>query len=222
MAELQEAHLRAVPFENLSIHARQPIVLDERQLFAKVVEHRRGGFCYELNGLFAHLLQEIGFRVTLIAAEVGKPDGTFGPAFDHLALAVELDDVFLVDVGFGDSFRRPLRLHDRGPQVQGLTAYRIHQEGEYYKLQQQNQHVPNAPGEIVYRFRRQAHKLAEFNDMCVYHQTSPESHFSQKRVCSRATADGRLTLRDRRLIVTRGRCGKKRRSTRKKPLPRPC
>src|ERR1041384_6819764 len=80
---LQVAHLMAVPFENLSIHAGEPIVLEEEALFRKIVERRRGGFCYEVNGLFAGLLRALGFDVAMLAAEVGRAAGAFGPNFDH-------------------------------------------------------------------------------------------------------------------------------------------
>src|SRR5689334_20548662 len=80
---LQIAHLQTVPFENLSIHARQPIVLDDESLFDKVVMRRRGGFCYELNGLFAALLRALRFQVSMLSAAVARGDGTFGPDFDR-------------------------------------------------------------------------------------------------------------------------------------------
>ena len=76
---LHEAHLLTVPFENLSIHYGQPIILQEDLLFNKIVRKHRGGFCYELNGLFAWLLQQLGFQVTLLSAEVAGDDGTFSP-----------------------------------------------------------------------------------------------------------------------------------------------
>src|SRR5829696_2117836 len=97
---LQVAHLLSVPFENLSIHAGEPIVLDEETLFTKIVGTRRGGFCYECNGLFAGLLRALGFEVAMLAAGVARPDGTFGPEFDHMTLIVTLEDRWLVDVGF--------------------------------------------------------------------------------------------------------------------------
>src|SRR5215207_11196611 len=89
LRELHRAHLLAVPFENLDIHLGRPIVLDQDALFDKIVTRRRGGFCYELNGLFALLLRELGFEVTLLAAGVARADGGFGPEFDHLTLLVE-------------------------------------------------------------------------------------------------------------------------------------
>src|SRR6185436_1278414 len=126
---LQVAHLQTVPFENLSIHAGQPIVLDVDALFEKVVVRRRGGFCYELNGLFAALLRALGFAVDLLSAEVARADGTFSPDFDHMTLAVlagkGLAERWLVDVGFGDSFREPLLLAERGEQAKGDRSYRI-------------------------------------------------------------------------------------------------
>lgn len=76
LRELHRAHMLSVPFENLSIHERQPIVLNDEALFAKVVEHRRGGFCYELNGLFAALLRAIGFDAVMLSAGVAKADGS--------------------------------------------------------------------------------------------------------------------------------------------------
>src|SRR5215210_475819 len=75
LAELQLRHLRSVPFENLSIHLGEPIVLQEAALVDKLVERRRGGFCYELNGAFAALLSAFGYRVTLLAASVHTRDG---------------------------------------------------------------------------------------------------------------------------------------------------
>ena len=90
LRELQVAHLLAVPFENLSIHAGQPIVLEDDALFTKIVDNRRGGFCYEANGLFAALLRALGFDVAMLSAEVANAEGEFGPNFDHMTLLVSL------------------------------------------------------------------------------------------------------------------------------------
>jgi len=88
LRELQLAHLFAVPFENLSIHSAEPIVLNDDALFEKIVLRRRGGFCYELNGLFAALLRQLGFEVTMLSAGVNNSEGVFGPDFDHMTLLV--------------------------------------------------------------------------------------------------------------------------------------
>jgi N-hydroxyarylamine O-acetyltransferase len=207
---LHETHLLAVPFENLSIHSRQPIILQEEALFDKIVHQRRGGFCYELNGLFAWLLRQLGFQVTLLSARVSNAAGTFGPEFDHLTLLIhQLSGVdWLADVGFGDSFRLPLRFEAELEQEErGRRAYRLQRqqaEGDGKKkwdrwiLQQFN----DAQWEAQYCFTLQPHELADFTEMCSYHQTSPASHFTQKRICSLATPTGRISLSDLRLIVT--------------------
>ncbi len=205
LRQLQFAHLCTVPFENLSIHAGEPILVEPAALFDKIVRRRRGGFCYEANGLFAALLRALGFQVTLLSAEVANGEGVFGPPFDHMALLVELEERWLVDVGFGDAFLWPLRLDERGAQVQGRRAYRLLPDGDELILQQRDQQreAPEADWRPQYRFRLRAYDYPDYAAMCHYHQTSPDSHFTQHRVCSRATSDGgRLTLRDDRLIIT--------------------
>src|SRR5215813_1352063 len=97
LRELHLAHLLRVPFENLSIHAREPIVLNDDALFEKIVTRRRGGFCYELNGLFAALLGSLGFDVAKLSAGVARPDGSFSAEFDHMTLLVNLDERWLAD-----------------------------------------------------------------------------------------------------------------------------
>lgn len=199
---LQVAHLRTVPFENLSIHRQEPISLTETALFAKIVTQRRGGFCYELNGLFATLLQAMGFSVQLLSARVMDGNGRFGPPFDHLTLLVTLTERWLVDVGFGDSFITPLRLDEPEPQTQGPRAYQIvpTTPGADHWLLQQRQGY--GEWEIQYQFGLHPYQLADFAPMCHYHQTSPDSAFTQKRICTRATENGRITLSDLRLIIT--------------------
>jgi N-hydroxyarylamine O-acetyltransferase len=196
LAELQLRHLRSVPFENLSIHLGEPIVLEEAALVDKLVERRRGGFCYELNGAFAALLSALGYRVTLLAARVHGPDG-LGPPFDHLALRVEdgATGSWLVDVGFGSFSHHPLRLDRRADQPDPAGSFRI---------------TPAADGDLEvtgdgrpqYRLEPHPRRLADFEPTCWWHQTSPTSHFTRSLVCSRLTGDGRVTLRDRTLVET--------------------
>lgn len=200
LRDLQVAHLLSVPFENLSIHAGEPIVLKEEALFRKIVEKRRGGFCYEANGLFAALLRELGFEVTMLSAEVANAAGEFGPAFDHMTLLVNLEERWLVDVGFGDSFREPLRLDERGEQMQGSRVYRIVSARDQFTLLHR---TAGADWKPEYRFTLQPQVYSDYEEMCRYHQTSPESHFTRGRICSRATADGRISLSEMRLITTR-------------------
>ncbi len=170
-------------------------------MFEKIIVRRRGGFCYELNGLFAALLRQLGFHVALLSAGVAKPDGGFGPEFDHMALLVVLEDRWLVDVGFGDTFRQPLLLDSRLAQVQGDRAYRICDEAGYLVL---NESKDGSGWKAQYRFTLQPHVLSDFLAMSHFHQTSPDSIFTQRRICSLARPAGRLTLSDMRLIETKG------------------
>lgn len=200
LRSLQRAHLQTVPFENLSIHAGEPIVLEDGALFTKIVARRRGGFCYECNGLFAALLRTLGFDVTMLSAEVANPHGGYSQPFDHMALMISGPQRWLVDVGFGDSFVEPLLLDERSVQVEGKRAYKIVDEDGWLILMRLDMDVWTPQ----YRFTLQAYEYADFAEMCHYHQTSPESHFTQKRICSRATESGRITLSEMRLIETRG------------------
>jgi N-hydroxyarylamine O-acetyltransferase len=187
-----------VPFENLDIHLRRTIVLDEGKLFEKIVRQRRGGFCYELNGLFAALLRKLHFQVTLLSARV-YDGGNPGPEFDHMTLLVQSEGRWLADIGFGDSFIDPLRLDDPGEQNQRGIGYRIEREGDIWKMMERR---PDAEWTVTYQFDLQPRQLKDYSDMCRWHQNSSESHFRQKRICSLATPVGRVTLSEMKLIVT--------------------
>jgi N-hydroxyarylamine O-acetyltransferase len=202
---LHRAHMHSVPFENLDISFGEEIRLDPQTLFRKIVSYRRGGFCYELNGLFAELLKQTGFEVTYLSARDAHGDGQLGEEFDHLALLVRCEDVpcpWLVDVGWGDSFVEPLRLDDPGEQIDGLRAYRLEVQAGYIFLWQRNY---EGNWERHYGFTLQPRRFPQdFEAMCRYHQTSIESIFTQKRICTLATPEGRISLEGKRLITTRG------------------
>ncbi len=210
LRSLQLAHLYAVPFENLDIHLGRPLSLELPALYDKIVTRRRGGFCYELNGLFAWLLQSLGFTVSLLSARVANADGTYGPEFDHLALLVEgaagsrpAGERWLADVGFGDGFLEPLRLEPGLDQPQGERGewtYGLDEHAGSYRLWRRD---PAGVVEPQYAFTLQPRRFpADFEPMCRYQATAPESHFVQHRLCTLATPAGRFTLSDRRWIVT--------------------
>ena len=195
LALLQQAHLSAVPFENLSIHLDEPIVLSIDALIDKIVRRRRGGFCYELNGAFGALLAALGFQVTLLAARVFDGKGGLGPPFDHLALRVDLDEPWLVDVGFGAFARQPLRLTTRDEQSDADARFLL-LDVDHGDLEVRMDDRPN------YLLDPRPRALADFIATCWWQQTSPQSHFTQSLVCSLPTATGRITLNDRVLIRT--------------------
>lgn len=197
---LHRAHLFSVPFENLDISLGRTIMAQEEPILNKIVSRRRGGFCYELNGAFAALLRELGFQVTLLSARVARANGGEGPEFDHLTLRVDLEKPWLADVGFGDSFLGPLRLEADSEQQDPAGTFRLVQYGTQWLLHRAE---PGTNWKPQYSFSLQPRRLEEFAGMCHYHQTSPDSSFTQNRVCSRATRDGRITLSEMKLIVTR-------------------
>jgi N-hydroxyarylamine O-acetyltransferase len=197
LRELHVRHLASVPFENLSIHLDEPVDLAEEALADKIVRRRRGGFCYELNGAFAALLAALGFRVSRHAARVFHGDGGLGIPFDHLALTVHLDEVWLVDVGFGRHTSYPLRLD--WPDAQDDPG------GKFLILDAPDSDVDVLQdGTPVYRMERRARALAEFRVGAWWNQTSPDSLFTRSLTCSLPTPDGRVTLSGNRLIRTVG------------------
>ncbi len=219
LAALHQAHLLAVPFENLDIHLGRPITLDLPSRYDKIVTRRRGGFCYELNGLFAWLLREMGYDVMLLSAGVYGGDGNPGPEYDHLTLLVRCPGdptPWLADVGFGEGFREPLRLDVADEQTRNGRAYRIvptpiHPPspfpaspagvsgGSVWRYFEQDREGAWKPR---YWFTLTPREYPDFAEMCRWQQTSPDSHFTRNRVCSLATSQGRVTLADMTLIVT--------------------
>ncbi|MGN5378639.1 arylamine N-acetyltransferase family protein [Streptomyces lasalocidi] len=213
LRELHLRHLRTVPFENLSIHLGEEIVLEEERLLDKVVGAHRGGFCYELNGAFGALLTALGYEVELLAARVYGDEGRLGVPYDHLALRVRTaeGDSRLADVGFGANSHYPLRFAERGEQTDPAGVFRIAQS------------APDAAGvrgdgpagsgepdlDVVrdgvrqYRLETRPRVLADFRAGAWWHSTSPLSHFTGSLVCSRVADDGgRITLGGRTLTTT--------------------
>jgi N-hydroxyarylamine O-acetyltransferase len=208
---LHYAHLVSVPFENLDIHRQVPILLDEASLFRKIVEAHRGGYCYELNGLFAALLRELGFKVSLLSARVPTSEDVTSPEFDHLCLRVDLQFAWLADVGFGESFIEPLALVEDVESLQRDTYYSVdQQEGRWRVLRCAEDDPRGVPvhkqadrdWRMLYDLTVTPRQLPEFEARSQFHQTSPESHFTRRRICSRLTADGRVTLTGTRLVRT--------------------
>jgi N-hydroxyarylamine O-acetyltransferase len=179
LAALQRAHMLAVPFENLDIALGRPLVLDREVNFEKIVERRRGGWCYELNGMFSWLLEQLGFEVTLLGSRVSGPGGV-SPDLAHLLLRVDLDRPYIADVGFGESSLEPLALEDVAGGV-------IHNEND-----------------LQVEFTLEPRPLEDFEAMSRHQQTSPDSGFVRRRKITLARPDGRITIRDLTITETRG------------------
>ena len=221
LRELHLRHLQTVPFENLSIHLGEEIVLEESRLLDKVVGAGRGGFCYELNGLFGALLTALDFDVTPLAARVYGDEGRTGIPYDHLALRVGTVDggTWLADVGFGTHSHYPLAFEERGEQEDPGGTFRVVASGpDAAGVSGAGAGTGAGAGAVseeatdldVVRNGRPEYRLEVrprvFGDFVVgawWHSTSPASHFTQSLVCSRLTDDGgRVTLSGRGLTVT--------------------
>ncbi|MEU3788848.1 arylamine N-acetyltransferase family protein [Streptomyces fructofermentans] len=210
LRELQLRHLLTVPFENLSIHLGEEIVLQEKRLVEKVVGARRGGFCYELNGAFGALLSALGFGVTLLAGRVYGEKNRLGIPYDHLALRVRTVDGgdLLADVGFGAHSHYPLALEERGEQADPGGTFRVivagaDPAGVQGSAGQFGDLEVVKDGKSQYRLETRPRVLGDFTAGAWWHSTSPASHFTRSLVCSRVTEDGgRVTLSGRTLTVT--------------------
>ena len=198
---LQRQHLLNVPFENLDIHWTRPIILDNKAFYKKIVGEKRGGFCYELNGLFYELLKEIGFQSKIISAKVSKDTGKFSPEYAHLAILTRIEDKeYLVDAGFGDFTAEPLEfvLNIEQEDRNGVFLIRKFDENYFEVVKKdgddwKSEHI----------FTSLSRDLSEFAGMCEYQQTSPESHFTKGKICSLMTENGRKSLTGAKFIETR-------------------
>lgn len=197
---LQRLHLLSVPFENLDIPWKNPIILDSDKFYQKIVNQKRGGFCYELNGLFYELLNKIGYKSKIISARVNNGKGDFGKEYDHLAILTKVDgEQYLSDVGFGDFIAEPLKFVLDLEQDDENGTYLIRKyDDEYFEVTKKVEDVWKSE----YIFKDLERDLSEFEEMCKFHQTSKESHFTKGKVCSLMTKNGRKTLTDKKFIET--------------------
>jgi N-hydroxyarylamine O-acetyltransferase len=209
LSALTVAHTQSIPFENLDVLLGRPISLEPEALFQKLVVDRRGGYCFEQNGLFLEVLRELEFQVTPISARVRlQRPRDFTPPRTHVFLRVELDgESWLTDVGVGGlSLTAPLRLATEAEQTTPHEPRRILREG----------------GRLFHQVRFGA----EWQDVCEftleempaidrelanwYTSAHPKSHFKDRLLVARSAPEGqrltilndRFTLRERHGTVT--------------------
>jgi len=191
LERLQRAHLTAVPFENLDVFHHRGVQTGVEWSVPKIVEAGRGGWCYELNGAFAALLEELGFKVKRLGATVLPGEESTIP--DHLAIEVELDRPYLVDVGFGDSFISPLPLDSEGPHNGGVGEFGFaFHSGDTTLLSHQADEatVPQ------YRFGQKPHVSSDFDQSSLRLQTEPGLQWTEGPFATRLLDGGpdRVTL----------------------------
>ena len=203
LGALQIAHLVAVPFENIDVFRRTGVTTDLEWSLPKVVERRRGGWCFELNGAFGWLLRELGYAVDYVSCQVFGPDG-WGPPLDHCALVVHLDgERWFVDVGFGDCCMVPLQMVG-GEQAAVPRDVRLTIDSDRFRMEERSLDG-TWHDSLQGRFEPQA--LADFTPRSDYLQTEPGLAWTEKPFATRATAgDGsRVTLRNGVFRVRQGR-----------------
>lgn len=192
LKKLQKNHLLNIPFENLDIHYKTPIELNIDRIYEKIVQNKRGGFCYELNGLFYELLISLGFNAKRVSARVYEKDNEYSPEFDHIAIVVKIENIeYLTDVGFGEFIFEPLELHLGKTHTDSRGSYVIDKyEGEYVRVNK----IEDGKSTPEFIFKNIERELGEYAEMCKYHQTNPNSHFMKKRLISMPTENGRITI----------------------------
>jgi len=200
LSELHVKHLYSIPFEDLDIPDRAKIILDLERIYSKIIPTKRGGFCYELNGLFHWLLVQLGFNVEMLSARVyNHQKMELGPEFDHMTLLVHFDKDYLVDVGFGDSFRHPIEMPDGGTEDVSGNYRIVYRDTNRFELQK----LDVDKWKLQYSFTHIPRKFSDFEEMCYFQQNDPSSHFRTRMVCTIATPNGRITLSDNSLTITK-------------------
>lgn len=194
LQELQWLHPQRIPFENLDPLTGRRVFVDLPSVAAKLVERRRGGYCFEQNTLFAHVLMRLGFRVTPHIARVlwGRaPDAI--TALSHMLLRIDInDEAWLADVGFGSvTLTSPLRFVPDVVQQTRLESFRLSASaGGAFDLELQ---TPEGYPK-VYRFLPQKAEWIDYEVANWYTTAHPESRFTNNLVVSRVLPPGRVTL----------------------------
>lgn len=194
---LQLAHLDAIPFEALDPLLRRPVKLDLASIQAKLVEGRRGGYCYEHNLLLRAALQAIGFEVTGLAGRVrwmSPPDSPLGPK-THMTLKVDLaEGVYLVDAGFGACLLdAPLQLKTELEQTTAMGTYRLTQSDDLLWLEAKRE----GGWRTMYVFDLQPQLQSDYDLGNWFTSTSPAIPLTTRLIIERLAGDRRYRLVDR-------------------------
>ncbi|WP_461536680.1 arylamine N-acetyltransferase [Spongorhabdus nitratireducens] len=198
LAALQQSFLLTIPFENLDIHRGIKLDFSEAAVYEKLVMQRRGGVCYENNGLFHDALKALGFEVEFIAA-VMFPKVGVTVRNDHMALLVRVEGKqYLVDVGNGKAFGDPVPLKSDHISLSENVSYRVAAFDEK-RLALFSRDLNSDDSEWLPRYAFTADPVSreDFLEACEYIETSPDSVFTRSRIVSLLTSDGRITLSQR-------------------------
>ncbi|MCR8842415.1 arylamine N-acetyltransferase [Paenibacillus sp. SC116] len=205
LSHLQKQHVLNIHFENLDILSKKPLSLKAEDLYQKMVRDQHGGVCYELNGLFYHLLDEIGFKPNLMAGTVYVGNGVWALENAHMFIIVPIEGKeYLVDVGFGGNCPRlPVPLNGE-EVIDSDGVYRVSKDESqsWFYLQKKS----DEEFETLYRFDTPSNQwdLETIHPLCVLTETAPDSMFNKMYFLSRVTEEGRITLLGNTLIIVNG------------------
>ncbi|WP_310542901.1 arylamine N-acetyltransferase [Phenylobacterium sp.] len=194
LTAIHRAHLLAIPYENLDVQLQRPGDVSVQHAFDKLVTRRRGGWCYEMNGLLGWALDEIGFKVTRMAGAVGRTERGEISHGNHLVLRVDLDRSYIADVGFGDGVLEPVALA-AGPMTVADYDFRLEKlDADWWRFH--NHALGGAP---YFDFTEAAASDIALNTTCQWLRTSPDSIFTQFPTVQRHTPDGLVIILGRTL-----------------------
>lgn len=193
LAELQERHLQTVPYENLDIIYGKPISLATEDIYRKIVEGRRGGYCFELNALFGWLLRELGYEVSDCFARFWRDETDLPPKRRHHVLLVTLGaSRYLCDVGVGGIVpRRPLLLIEGLEQPQGNECYRLDRDEYYGWLLMEKK---DGDWSRLFSFTEEPQLPKDFLMASYWCEHAPESIFKNVKMLAIHTKEGRNTI----------------------------
>jgi len=193
LQRLHRCHVMTIPFEAMDVQLGREIKLDLDHIYHKVVIQKRGGYCYELNYLFYSLLSSMGFDCWMVSSRIYNND-ILGPPFDHMSLVVQLNELWLVDVGYGDLFIEPLRVKYDGIQEDQFKDYKIERidESEDFILKVT---LKGSSSFIKrYTFDLTPRNIEDFAEQNTFKQSSSDSYFVQNTICTLPTSSGRKTI----------------------------
>jgi len=202
LVALQRAHVCAVPFENLDVQLGRPVTTAAENAYEKIVRKNRGGWCYEQNGLFGWVLEQIGFDVTRVAAAVMRQERGDASLANHLCLLVTMPESstrYLVDVGFGGSMLEAIELlegeHAQAPFRLGLKKT----DDGYWRFSEYL-----GDGEFSYDFLEEPADESALKEKCATLQSDPSSNFVLNLVAQLRSQEQHLALRGRVLHIATG------------------
>lgn len=197
-------YMLTVPFENINVQNGVPISVDIDDLYDKIINQHRGGFCYEMNHFFGTYLDAKGFTVYRMSATVHQPGGTFSPDGSHMSLVVPIEGVnYVADVGFGDLPLQALPITNLDPTqpVTDITGeFRAISENEAtYKVQK----LENDEWVTRYQAYNAPKQVSDFSDMIEYNSSNPESIFVQQLIVTKPQTYGRATMSFNHLTLSK-------------------